>query len=110
MAVFLGAYHSFLQWLEANMLSCPSKKYFHIECPGCGLQRSFLLLLKGDLLSSLRMYPATIPIVAMLVFVVLHLKYRFEHGAGILKYLFLGIAILIVVFYIYKIVHHQIIT
>ncbi|HEY4151046.1 MAG TPA: DUF2752 domain-containing protein, partial [Chitinophagaceae bacterium] len=81
MAVLLGAYNTFLQWLEANMLSCPSKKYLHIECPGCGLQRSFLLLLKGNLLASFQMYPATIPILAMLTFVALHLKYRFQHGA-----------------------------
>jgi len=110
MAVMLGVYHGLLHWLEANMLSCPSKKYLHIDCPGCGLQRSFLFLLRGDLLSSFRMYPATIPLLGLLVFVGLHLKYQFRHGAVIIKYLYLGIAILITVFYIYKIVHHKITT
>ena len=110
MAVLLGAYNIFLQWLEANMLSCPSKKYLHIDCPGCGMQRSFLLLLKGDLLASLQMYPATIPILGLLAYVVLHLKYQFRNGAAIIKYLYLAIAILIAVFYIYKIVNHKITT
>jgi len=90
------------------MLSCPSKKYLHIECPGCGLQRSFLLLLKGDLQASFIMYPATMPLMALVVFVCLHLKYQFRNGATVIKYLQLGIAIMIAVFYIYKFVNHKI--
>lgn len=104
----MAAYNGFLQWLGTHMLSCPSKKYLHLECPGCGLQRSFLLLLKGDLPASLAMYPATIPLMALLIFVGLHLKYQFRSGATVIKYLQLGIAIVILVFYIYKIVNHKI--
>jgi len=108
MPVLLGAYNTFVQWLEAHLFACPFKKYLHVECIGCGLQRSVILLLKGDLPGSLRMYPATIPMIAMVVFLCLHLKYGFRHGATVIKYLQLGIAILIAVFYIYKIVNHKI--
>jgi hypothetical protein len=108
--ILLGAYNSILHWMEANMLSCPFKKYLHIDCPGCGLQRSFLLLLKGNLIGSLQMYPATIPLIGLVVFLTLHLKYEFRTGATVIKYLYLSIAILIAAFYIYKIVNHKITT
>ncbi|MBS1563195.1 MAG: DUF2752 domain-containing protein [Bacteroidetes bacterium] len=104
----MAAYQDFLHWLQANMLACPSKKYLHLECPGCGLQRSVLLLLKGDLPASFRMYPAAIPLMALAVFLALHIKYQFRNGATVIKYLQAGIAIIIVVFYIYKIVNHKI--
>lgn len=73
-----------IRWLEVNMLSCPSKKYFHIECPGCGLQRSFLALLKGDLVNSFYLYPATVLIVAMIGYMLLHLKFKFKKGGLLL--------------------------
>jgi hypothetical protein len=92
------------------MLSCPSKKYLHIECPGCGLQRSFIALLNGDIQSSLHLYPATIPLLAILIFTAFHLRYKFLHGAVAIKYLYLGVSFLVLVFYIYKIVNHKIIA
>ena len=52
-------YVSWIKWLEANMLTCPSVKYFSIECPGCGMQRSMIALLKGNFSGSLVMYPAS---------------------------------------------------
>jgi hypothetical protein len=94
-----------VNWMEEHMLSCPSKKFLHLECPGCGLQRSCLALMKGDFLASLDLYPATIPILLLIVFTVLHIRYQFPAGAVIIKYLQAGIAILIAVFYIYKIIH-----
>ncbi len=96
--------------MEEHLLSCPFKKYLHIDCPGCGFQRSFIALLNGDLQTSLSLYPATIPILIMILFTALHLKYKYLHGATLIKYLQLIIAIVIVVFYIYKIIHLKIIT
>ena len=106
--VLLGVYSTALHWLEAHMLSCPSRKYLHIDCPGCGLQRSIVLLLKGDLQASLQMYPAAIPLMALFLYTGLHIKYGFRHGAAVIKYLMIGVAILMAVFYIYKIVQHKI--
>jgi len=104
------SYNGFVQWLQDNMLSCPSKKFLHLECPGCGLQRSCIALLKGDLQNSLQLYPATIPLLFLLGFTMLHLKYKFLHGATAIKYLQGGVAFVILVFYIYKIVNHKIIA
>jgi len=92
------------------MISCPSKKFFHLECPGCGLQRSFLSLLQGDFLKSFQLYPATVPILGLLAFTFLHLRYKYATGAVVIKNLYVGITIVILVFYIYKILNHKIIA
>jgi hypothetical protein len=96
-----------VEWLEHHMLSCPSKKLFHLDCPGCGIQRSFVALVKGDVISSLQLYPALLPIIATLIFTGLHLKYDFVHGAKTIKILQVTSGILILSFYIYKIVNHK---
>ncbi|MEM8520779.1 DUF2752 domain-containing protein [Flavobacterium sp. PL12] len=44
--------------LEKYMFPCLSKTLFGIECLGCGFQRSFFLLLQGDISGSFKMYPA----------------------------------------------------
>ena len=43
-----------IDWLQKHMIPCFSKKYLGIECPGCGLQRSFIALLKGNIVESLK--------------------------------------------------------
>jgi hypothetical protein len=64
----------FLLWLlaEKYMLPCISKQVFGIDCPGCGLQRSVALLLKGDFLASFLMYPALFPMMALFGFLALN--------------------------------------
>jgi hypothetical protein len=102
-------FNDFIQWLQANMLSCPSKKYLHIECPGCGLQRSVIALMQGDPVTSFKMYAATIPMVLMMLFLLLHVRNKYENGALILRGFYLFCAAIIVTQYFYKIVTHQII-
>jgi hypothetical protein len=96
-----------VDWMERNMLTCPSKKFLHLECPGCGLQRSVIALFRGDIQSSLSLYPATIPMLALLVLVALHLRFDFRYGAVAIKYLQLGVAIIVLVFYIYKVLNQK---
>jgi hypothetical protein len=55
------------------MLSCFSKYYFGVECPGCGIQRSFVCLIRGDILDSLALYPALIPFMVFCVVGILSL-------------------------------------
>ena len=109
-SLLLSVYSGLVNWFEANMLACPSKKYLHIECPGCGIQRSFIALLKGDFADSISLYPATLPILCLFILLALHLKFRFDWGAAAIKYLYAGIAFVIAVFYIYKIINHKIIA
>ena len=84
-------------WLESHLFLCPYKTYFDIDCMGCGMQRSFIALLKGNLSESFYLYPALIPLLLMLVFLPLHLVFKFKHGANLLKYFFiLNIGIVVV--------------
>jgi len=98
-----------IEWLKNHLLTCPSKHFFHFDCPGCGLQRSIIALLEGDLTTSLQLYPATIPILFCLIFTALHLKIKFKFGPEIIKGAYIFASLIIVVSYIYKIFTHQII-
>ena len=72
------------------------------DCPGCGIQRAFICLMKGELWSSILMYPALIPMLALMIVLPLHLKFKFKNGAAFLMYTFILAAVLIVVNYIVK--------
>lgn len=54
------------------MIPCLSKTLFGIECLGCGFQRAFLLLLKGEFLMAFQMYPAVYTTLIFLGFLGLH--------------------------------------
>jgi len=102
-------HNSFFDWIEHHLLRCPFKSYFGFDCPGCGLQRSILSLLKGDFIDSFKFYPATIPLIFIVLFTILHLKVDFKFGASLIKIVFIGIASIILINYIYKIYNHQLI-
>ncbi|MBI2731098.1 MAG: DUF2752 domain-containing protein [Sphingobacteriales bacterium] len=85
------------------MLTCPSKLLFHFDCPGCGLQTSIIALLRGDFLKSFKIYPATIPILVMFLYLGAHLFFHFKKGVKNLQILYLFCASIIFVSYIYKI-------
>ncbi|MDR2474525.1 MAG: DUF2752 domain-containing protein [Bacteroidales bacterium] len=89
------------------LLPCPTKYFFHIDCPGCGLQRSIIALLEGDLAKSLAVYPAAIPVFTLLLFTVLHLKVQFKYGAEIIKWGYIACSAIIMIFYLYKIFTHK---
>jgi hypothetical protein len=109
--MFLNSFYSnTVEWLEKHLLTCPSKMLFHMDCPGCGLQRSYIALFKGDFAASFQLYPAAIPILLLISFLFLHLSYRFKNGAFILTLLYIFCAIIILVHYIYKTLSHQNIT
>ena len=90
-------------FLEKNLLSCPWKE-MGMECTGCGLQRSIVHLLKGEFTQAFFMYPAIYTLLIMFVFLGIHLKYNFVHGARILKWLFLLNLAVILVHYITKLI------
>lgn len=89
-------------WLEAHQLPCLFKQITHIDCPGCGIQRSFVLLMKGHVSASFFMYPALIPILLLFALLILHVVLKFRNGAVILKYMYFFCTGIILVSYIYK--------
>jgi Protein of unknown function (DUF2752) len=82
---------SWIDWFEHHQLKCPIKELIGQDCPGCGMQRSFIALMRGDLWMSLNMYPALIPVLFLLIFLILHLIYKFNHGAKILQYTYITV-------------------
>lgn len=95
--------------LEQYLLTCPSKKFLYLDCPGCGLQRSLLALFRGEISASWNLYPPTLFILFTLVFLFLHLTFSFKQGAYILKILFIITVTIMAINYIYKILNHQLI-
>lgn len=94
----------FITWLEKYQLPCLFRQLTHIDCPGCGMQRSFLLLLGGDVAGSFRMYPALIPVLLLFGLLILHGIFKFRKGAVILQYSFIFCTAVILLGYFYKIV------
>ncbi|WP_442589872.1 DUF2752 domain-containing protein [Pedobacter sp. AW31-3R] len=64
----LFAFSGFLEKANAYLLPCPLKYLTGYDCPGCGFQRSFLALLKGNFQHSFHLYPPTVPILLTIVF------------------------------------------
>jgi hypothetical protein len=91
-----------LSFLERNMFKCPIKSTLGIDCPGCGMQRSILLLMHGDIYGSIKQYPATITILLMFILLIVHVKFKLTHGAVILKYIFIFNSIIVTLNYILK--------
>ena len=89
-------------WLEAHTQTCPYNYYFGIACPGCGMQRALIELLKGNLMESIQFYPALIPLFFLFLMLIIHLVFKIKNGAEILKYVFLFNVLIILISYIAK--------
>ncbi|MBN2174801.1 MAG: DUF2752 domain-containing protein [Bacteroidales bacterium] len=94
-----------ITWLENHQMPCFYKQSLGIDCPGCGMQSAFLLLLRGRVLESIQTYPALLPIMFMLTYLTMHLVFDFKKGAFVLKISFIFTVIIIVISYIFKIVN-----
>ena len=103
----LHFYYTLLAKLEQLMLPCLFKSLLGIECPGCGLQRSLFLLARGRVLESISLYWATLPILGMLLFCLLHLKFQFKYGNRILIFLYSCNGLIIFCHYFYKLTNHN---
>lgn len=68
----------------------------------CGAQRSFELLLKGDIIQSVEVFPATIPFIITILYTIAHLVFKFNKGARIIIWLFSITALIILVNFLIK--------
>ena len=93
-----------IHWLEHHLLPCPYKSLLGLDCPGCGMQRAFVALLKGNVGESLFLYPALLPVLLTLLLTLVHLSFKLKEGARYIKYSYLFSIILILVSYIIKMV------
>lgn len=66
--------------LEDHMLPCMHKAVFGVDCPGCGMQRSVLMLLKGDFWGAFEMYPGIYPMIFLFSFLILNHFVRVKYA------------------------------
>jgi hypothetical protein len=93
---------SIINWLQQHQLPCIFKKVTHFDCPGCGFQRSFIELLKGNLGESFRLYPPLLPILLLFTVLVAYLAIKWQKGYLHLKYAYIFCATAIIANYIFK--------
>ncbi len=74
-----------ISWLKYHSQPCFYKEFFGFECPGCGTQRAFIELLRGNIYDSFLLYPPLIPILILFIFFILHIIFRIKKGEIILK-------------------------
>ena len=90
-----------IKGIDEYMLPCMWKRTFNVDCMGCGMQRSIALILEGEFVAALYMYPAIYTLIAMFTFLLIHLKFHFKSGHKILLGLFiLNISIIVISFLI----------
>lgn len=62
--------HDVALMAEQNMIPCLSKTMLGIDCPGCGLQRSIVHLLRGEFWEAFLMYPAIYALIVLFGFLI----------------------------------------
>jgi hypothetical protein len=91
-----------IEWLEAHMIPCVFIKYLHIECPGCGTQRAFVALLKGDLIHSVKLFPALIPYMITVLLLIIQIFFKFRSGVFYVMYGFIASVTIMMISYTMK--------
>ena len=88
--------------IEDFMIPCINKTLFGVDCFGCGTQRAFLLILKGEFLEAFYMFPAIYT--TILFFIILGLNFidKSRNYHKLIISLAIINAIIMIVSYIYK--------
>jgi hypothetical protein len=95
-----------IRGLEDYMLPCFNKKLFGFDCMGCGLQRSIVLMLKGQFIDSFLMYPALYPMICFFVFLIFNSFIKIKYNEKI-KLVLAGLILLTaIISYIIKMFIH----
>ena len=91
-----------INWLEHHLLTCFIKSHFGIECPGCGMQRSLIALLKGDVIESIQYHSAVIPFIITITLLIVQLITKHEKGAKWVMWAFSTTTVITIVQFIIK--------
>lgn len=88
------------------MIPCMNKKIFGFDCPGCGIQRAFAMIFRGDFTDAFFMFPAIYTTILFFIFIGLNFldKSRNYHKL-IISFAIIN-AIIIIVSYIHKITNY----
>jgi hypothetical protein len=87
--------------LDNYMLPCLNKKLFGIDCLGCGIQRAFIHLIKGEWVAAFNMYPAIYTLFMFAVFLILNFKFKFKNSRKIIiTFATINVLIIIISYFI----------
>jgi hypothetical protein len=100
-------WQTIIHWLEGHTFPCLYKSFLGIECPGCGTQRAFIELIKGNLWESFLTWPPLLPVMFMICYLILFLIFKFKNGSRVLTITFIINAAIITINYIYKLTLHS---
>lgn len=88
--------------MEEYMLPCLNKQFFGIECMGCGMQRSALLIFHGEFIAAFKMYPAIYTLLLLFGVIALNTFLNFKYANKIIIILAIINAIIIIINFIFK--------
>jgi len=101
----LSVWSYLLDQADNFFLPCPFKALTGFDCPGCGFQRSFVALLKGDWQESFHLYPPTVPLLLTFI-IVLPANYFIKKDLSLLiKIMYVITGTIILVSYLYKLTY-----
>ncbi|MGI9547751.1 MAG: DUF2752 domain-containing protein [Flavobacteriaceae bacterium] len=89
---------------DNNMIPCLNKQVLGVECPGCGLQRSVLLLFEGDFAAAFYMYPAIYPMILLMLFLLIDQFVKVKYNNTISIALMISTVTLILANFLYKLI------
>ncbi len=91
--------------LEDYMIPCMNKQLFGIDCPGCGMQRSLALILRGEFTEAFFMFPAIYTLIAFFGVIALHFLDKKRNYHKIIISLGILNGLIMIISYIYKILN-----
>ena len=87
---------------ENTLIPCLNKQLLGMECPGCGLQRSVLLLFEGEFTAAFMMYPAIYPLILLVLFLVADQFIKFRYANAISIFLMVTTVVFILGNFLFK--------
>lgn len=88
--------------MEEYMIPCLSKQMFGLDCPGCGTQRAFVMLMEGKFYDAWHFYPPIYTLILFFMALAVHfIDFKRGHHKWVIATGILN-AITMLVAYIYK--------
>ncbi|TKC12320.1 DUF2752 domain-containing protein [Pedobacter polaris] len=103
----LSALSYILGKADIFLIPCPFKYLTHLDCPGCGFQRSVLALFQGNFLESFQLYPPAIPFLLSAIAGISVSILKKNTESKLLKIMYFTTGAIVVINYVYKIATHQ---
>jgi len=91
--------------IENLMIPCVNKILLGFECPGCGIQRSLVFLMKGEFILAFKMYPAIFLIIPLFMLIVWNYFLKSKVLVKPINILAIASIITIVINYTLKFIH-----